>query len=67
MKKVQVSVHFNGASNYYYFPMDKETFMKQWNNQIAGIGFYSADDEKGCFIVINPTNCGAIEVLEVTA
>ena len=67
LKKVEVSVYFNGACNYYRFLMDKDTFMESWNNHLLNIGYYSANDEKGRHVIINPSNCVAIEILEIEA
>jgi hypothetical protein len=62
--KTKVAVHFNGASNFYRFAINKETFMRDWESQIFNLGFYSATDEKGVYVVINPSQCGGIEITE---
>jgi hypothetical protein len=67
LKKTEVAVHFNGDSNYYYFSMDKETFMKRWDNQLPAVGHFSLNDQNGNWIVINPSHCGVIEIREVIA
>ncbi len=67
MKKTMVAVHFNGATNYYYFLEDKESFLKRWNNHIPAVGYFKSRDENGNEIIINPSQCGGIEMVEVTA
>jgi hypothetical protein len=67
LKSTEVAVYLNGACNYYYFSVDKETFMERWNNHLLGIGYFSHDDRNGHHIVINPSCCGAIEIVEVNA
>lgn len=67
MKKVEVIVYFNGAYNYYYFLMDIESFMKRWHNHLNIAGYFEGNDQEGRYIVINPSNCGTIEIKEVKA
>lgn len=62
--KTTIYITFNGADNNYTFNMDLETTIKKFNNHITAVGFFSAHDEKGRFVVINPSNCGIIEIRE---
>jgi hypothetical protein len=47
--------------------MDKESFMKRWNNQTPAVGYFSHNDRNGHHIVINPSCCGTIEIVEINA
>ena len=61
---VSVHVIFNGASIHYEFFEDLETFMRRWNNQLAGAGYFTSKDTDGKLVIINPSNCGTIEIVE---
>ncbi|RST57644.1 hypothetical protein D5F11_021530 [Siminovitchia terrae] len=62
---VSVHVMFNGASMYYEFENDIEGFMKRWNNHMPAVGFFTGEDKDGKKVIINPSNCGTIEIREI--
>lgn len=62
--KVRVSVYLQGTCNYYYFPYDYETFMQGFDGSVAALGYYGEKDEKGRYIIINPSQCSTIEITE---
>lgn len=64
LRNTRVTAHINGDTHYYYFALSKEGFMSMWNNQIPGCGYYTGRDEDGKIVIINPSNCGAIEIEE---
>lgn len=64
MKKTALQIYFNGLELCYQFPIEKETFMKHWNNQIDGAGYFKGEDESGQCVIINPSQCGVIEIYE---
>ena len=63
--KTCVYIMFNGADKTIYFPMDKKTFMSRWDNHVIGCGYLTMDDEEGNTVVINPSNCGVVDISEV--
>lgn len=63
--KTKVTVHFNGAYFEHLFSIDKTSFMKIWNNHILAIGYFELDNDEGKTIIINPSNCGMVEIEEI--
>jgi hypothetical protein len=59
--RTNVYICFNGGSFDYVFNTTISEFVKTWNNQVNGCGFFSGFDAENKFIVINPSNCGLIE------
>lgn len=65
MKQTEVIVRLNNETYYYRFPIDKETFLKYWHNHLPAVGYFTGKDDSGNEVIINPTNCGVIEITEV--
>lgn len=63
--KTIVSVYFNGAYFSHEFDMNIKEFMLKWNNQINAVGFFTHSNNVGKTIIINPSNCGMIEIDEL--
>lgn len=62
--KTNVYVCSNGADPQYTFDLEKEIFIKSWNNQLAGVGYFTGNDIKGRLVIINPSLCSLIEISE---
>lgn len=62
--KTSVGVIFDGTLITYIFNKPKEEFLKLWKNHICAVGYISLDDENGNHVIINPTNCGIVEIKE---
>lgn len=62
--KTTIRISFNDFDINHTFDMDLETTIQKWNNHITAVGYFSNRDEKGRFVVINPSNCGIIEIRE---
>lgn len=60
--KTIVKVYINGDYFSHIFNMPMKEFMQKWNNQIKGIGHFTHSDNQGKTIIINPSNCGMIEI-----
>ena len=65
MKKTEVTVLIGNETYCYRFPLDKETFLEYWHNHLPAVGYFTGKDDSGNEIIINPTNCGVIEITEV--
>lgn len=61
---IKVEVMFNGASNLYEFDMEHERFMEKWGHNINEVGYFQAYEKTGHWIVINPSQCGTIDIWE---
>lgn len=59
--KTSVYICLNGAAFDYVFDTPIDKFIKHWDNQIHGCGFFSGYDVNRKLIIINPSNCGVIE------
>ena len=71
MKITEVNVNFNGATMKYLFMVEKDEFIKTWDNHIGGIGHFQfpgyvdfIDENHETLIIINPSQCGSIEIHE---
>lgn len=65
MKKTEVIVRIGNETYYYCFPLNKEVFLRRWDKQLAGAGYFAGIDDSGNEIVINPSQCGIVEITEV--
>jgi hypothetical protein len=59
--KTSVYICFNGAAFDYVFDAPLDIFIKSWNNQINGCGYFVGYDINQKYIIINPSNCGLVE------
>ena len=67
MKKTEVTIIFTkGISATYQFPMSREEFLEKFDFQLQITGFFHHDDIENNRIVINPGNCSAVEIAEIT-
>jgi hypothetical protein len=57
-------VTLKGIANH-QFDLSKEEFMNAMNNQLAGQGFFMCESTEDITVVINPSNCSFIEIVEV--
>ena len=71
MKITEVKVNFNGAIMKYLFAIEKNEFIKIWDNHIGGIGHFQFPGYvehihpfDQALIIINPSQCGSIEICE---
>jgi hypothetical protein len=60
--KTNIHVKIGDSAYDYVFNMEIDTCKSKWNNQIAGVGYFSEVDDYGDLIIINPANCGVIAI-----
>jgi len=63
MNYTTVYVHFNGASNNYYFDVEFEDFKEKFKRSIAAVEYFQGDDTSGNLITICPQQCGVVEIV----
>lgn len=59
---VSVKVVFNGGYDNYQFDRGFDEFVSDWSSQVKEFGFFKGLDVNGNIIVINPSNCGTVEI-----
>lgn len=62
--KTEVQIFFNGAVMDYTFDIPIGEFIRQWENQIGGQGYFTGIDNKGRYLNISPTQCPVVEITE---
>lgn len=59
-----VKVHLHMTTLFYRFDMDRSTFLDKYENHVRAVGFYTGVDIRGSKIVLTPSNCAVIEIIE---
>lgn len=64
MNQTVVYIMLANADARYVFPENKELFLKIWDNNIVGCGFFTGVDVNGDTIIISPNQCSTIKIAE---